>query len=128
MIYKRLGLGLGLFSIALGLGELLAAKRVTKALRAEGGEGLVKAFGARELLAGAALVAAPAVSTGVWARVAGDALDVLGVGAALRRDPKNGWGWGALGFVIAVTALDVIVARGLDRTTGRMLPHKTQKA
>lgn len=128
MIYKRLGLGLGLFSIALGLAELFAAKRVTKALDAEGSEGIVKAFGARELLAGAALVAAPAVSTGVWARVAGDALDLLGTGAALRRNPRNGWGWGALGIVLAATALDLFVARGLDKTTGRMLPDKAQKA
>lgn len=128
MIYKRLGLGLGLFSIALGLTELFAARRVTGALKAEGSEGLVKAFGARELAAGAALVAAPAVSTGVWARVAGDALDLVGVGAALRRSPRNGWGWGALGFVVAATALDIFVARGLDQTTGRMLPDKTRKS
>lgn len=128
MIYKRLGLGLGLFSVALGLAELFAGKRVTNKLGVEGSEGLVKACGARELATGAALLAAPAVSTGVWARVAGDALDLLGVGAALKRNPKNGWGWGALGFVAAATALDVLVARGLDRTTGRMLPDKTQKA
>lgn len=128
MDHKRLGLGLGLFSIALGLTELFAARRVTGALQAEGHEGLVKACGARELATGAALLAAPAVSTGVWARVAGDGMDLLGVGATLARKPRNLLGWGALGLVAGITALDVITARGLDQTTGRMLPNKQQKA
>jgi hypothetical protein len=30
--------------------------------------------------------------------------------------------WSALAFVAAATALDVLTARGLDRTTGKMLP------
>ena len=49
MNYKALGLGLGLFSIALGAAELLAPKRITRALESEGHEGLVKGFGAREV-------------------------------------------------------------------------------
>ena len=52
MDFKRLGLGLGVFSIALGVTELFASKRIARALEAEGSEGLIKGFGARELLAG----------------------------------------------------------------------------
>ncbi len=100
MDYKKLGFGLGVFSIALGAVELLAARRITRALDAEGSEGLVKAFGARELLAGANLLAAPAVATNVWNRAA----------------------WGALAFVVGALALDLWVARGLDQQTGKTWP------
>ena len=87
MNYKTLGLGLGLFSIALGAAELFGSRRIAKALDAEGHEGLVKGFGGRELLAGANLLAAPAHATNVWNRVAGDAMDLtaLGLAAASRR-------------------------------------------
>ena len=116
--YKQLGLGLGVFSVVLGLTELLAARRITRELDAEGHEGLVRGFGARELAAGAALLVSPANSTNVWMRVAGDAMDLAALGAAARRSPRNRAVWGALAFVVAATALDLIVARGLDRTTG----------
>jgi hypothetical protein len=122
MDYKGLGLGLGLFSIALGAAELLAPRRITRALEADGHEGLVRGFGARELVAGAGLIAEPAHSTNVWNRVAGDLMDLAALGAAARAHPRNRAVWGALAFVGAVTALDVVVARGLDRTTGRALP------
>ena len=122
MIFKRLGLGLGVFSVALGLGELFASRRIAKVLEAEGSEGLIKGFGARELLAGANLLAAPAVSTNVWNRVAGDAMDLTALGAAAKAHPRNRAVWGAVAFVVAVTALDVVTALGLDRKAGKMLP------
>ena len=121
MDYRKLGFGLGLFSIALGAVELLAAKRVTAALDAEGHEGLVKGFGARELLAGANLIAAPAVATNVWNRVAGDAMDLTALALAARASPKNRAIWGSIAFVVGATLLDIVTARGLDRTTGKTL-------
>ena len=125
MDYKKLSLGLGLFSVALGAVELLAPKKITKALEADGHETLVKGFGARELLAGANLLAAPAVATNVWNRVLGDAMDLGTLGLAARRSPANKAVWGALAFVAGVTALDVFTARGLDRTTGKTFPIRT---
>ncbi len=122
MDFKRLGLGLGVFSIALGVTELFASKRIAKALEAEGSEGLIKEFGARELLAGANLLAAPAVSTNVWNRVAGDAMDLTALGAAATAHPKNRAVWGAVAFVVGATVLDVVTALGLDRESGKMLP------
>lgn len=120
--YKKLGYGLGLFSLALGAAELLGARRITRALDAEGHETLVKAFGARELLAGASLVAAPAVATNVWGRVAGDVMDIVASSAAAKNSPRNALTWGALAFVLGATAIDVWTALGLDRTTGKTLP------
>lgn len=122
MDYKKLGLGLGLFSLALGAAELLAPRRITRALDAEGHEGLVRGFGAREIAAGVALVAAPAVATNVWSRVAGDVMDIVATSAAVKNAPENRVAWGALGFVIGALALDAWVAIGLDRQTGKTLP------
>ena len=122
MDYKKFGLGLGIFSIALGVAELVAARRITRTLDAEGHETLVKAFVARELLAGANLLAAPAVATNVWNRAAGDVMDIAAAGAAVRNSPGNRAAWGALAFVVGALALDLWVARGLDRQTGKTFP------
>lgn len=89
MEYKGFGLKLGIFSLALGAVELLAAKRITRTLDADGSEGLVKAFGAREPLAGASLLMAPAVATNVWNRAVGDVMAIVAAGAAVRNSPNN---------------------------------------
>lgn len=122
MDYKKISLGLGLFSLALGAAELFASSRIAKGLDAEGHEGLVKGFGAREVLAGVNLIAAPAVATNVWNRVAGDVMDIVATSAAARNSPRNRLTWGALAFVLGATALDVWTALGLDQQTGKTLP------
>lgn len=122
MSYRKLGFGLGLFSIALGAAEILGARRIAHTLNSEGHETLIRGFGARELAAGAGLLAAPANAFGVWSRVAGDGMDLAALGAAMRKSPGNRAIWGSLAFVVGVTILDVIVARGLDRTTGKTAP------
>lgn len=128
MDYKKWSFGLGVFSIALGATELLAARRIARTLEAEGREPLIRGFGGRELFAGVNLLAAPAVSTNVWNRVAGDAMDLVALVAAAGRRPRNDAVWGALAFVVGATALDVLVARGLDRETGPMLPERVVAA
>jgi hypothetical protein len=128
MDYKKLGFGLGVFSIALGAAELLAPRRIARALGAEGKEGLVRAFGGRELLAGANLLAAPAVATNVWNRVGGDAMDLAALGLAAKNAPRNKAVWGALAFVVGATLLDVVAARGLARTTGKTFPDDAGRA
>ncbi len=122
MNYKALGLGLGIFSIALGAVELFGSRRIARVLDAEDHTGIVRGFGAREVVAGLGLLNAPANSTAVWNRVAGDAMDLAALGAAARRAPRNRAIWGSLAFVIGATILDVVVARGLDRTTGSATP------
>lgn len=128
MDYKKLGLGLGVFSIALGAAELFAARRIARALQVEGREGVIKAFGARELLAGANLLAAPAVAANVWNRVGGDAMDLAALGLAAKNAPRGKAVWGALAFVAAATLLDIVTARGLDRETGKTLPDDAGRA
>jgi len=120
--FKKLGFGLGLFSIALGAAELLASRQVARTLDAEGHEGLIRAFGVREMIAGAGLLAAPANAAGAWNRVAGDGMDIAALTAAAASAPRNRAVWAALAFVLSATALDLFAARGLDRATGRTFP------
>jgi len=124
MDYKKLGFGLGVFSIGLGLVELFAAKRVAKGLGVEGGtaEGVIRLFGAREMLAGGMLLRGPAVSTNLWNRVIGDAVDMGALLLAAPRSSRPVALAGAVGFVAGAAALDVYAARGLDQQTGRTWP------
>jgi hypothetical protein len=125
MDYKKLGLGLGVFSIGLGLVELLAARRVARGIGVEGGsaESVIRLFGARELLAGGMLLRGPAVSTNVWNRVIGDIVDLGALLVAAPRTSRPAALAGAIGFVAGASALDVYAARGLDEQTGRTWPR-----
>jgi hypothetical protein len=124
MDYKKLGLGLGFFSIGLGLAEVAAPGRLARWLGIEGrtAKSVIGLFGARELLAGAMLIRGPAVSTNAWNRVVGDAMDMSALGLAFAPSTKKGAVAGALGFVAGATIIDAIAARGLSRETGRTFP------
>jgi hypothetical protein len=121
--YRKIGFGLGLFSVVLGALEIAAAHRLSQALDEEGDhDALLKTFGARDVLSGINLLTAPAAATNVWGRVAGDAMDIAALGAAARKNPGKPATWGALAFVAGATLLDVMTALGLDRETGKTLP------
>lgn len=122
MDWKLVSRGLGLFSLALGAAEILAAPRIARALSSEGHEGLIRGVGGREILAGIGILGAPAHSARVWNRVAGDGADLAALGGAVQRDPDNRTIWAAVAFVLGATALDILTARGLDRATGKTLP------
>lgn len=126
MDYKKLSLGLGLFSLALGAAELFASRKITEELDAEGHETLVKGFGAREVAAGLGILQAPAHSLGVWNRVLGDVMDLAALGFAAKNAPRNKAVWGSVAFVIGATLLDVLTARGLDGQTGKLLPAREE--
>lgn len=122
MDYKKLSLGLGVFSLALGAAELFGAKKIAGTLDASGHEGLIKGFGAREVAAGLALLNAPGHAVGMWSRVAGDVMDIAAVSAAAKNSPRNKAVWGAFAFVTGALVLDAVVAKGLDRQAGNTLP------
>jgi hypothetical protein len=107
----RLARGLGWFSIALGSIELFAPRRVTHMLGMRGKEGLVRAYGAREICAGM-LALSPDKRAGLWGRVAGDGLDIATLLAALRfGNPRYGNVLAALIMVGGITALDYIAVQ-----------------
>jgi hypothetical protein len=126
---KKAGLGLGYFSIALGLIEVAAPGRIARALGVENetAKKTIFAFGLRELAAGAMLLRAPAVSTNVWNRVIGDALDAGALGIAATRSQRKAAVFGALGFVAGAAAADILTARALDRDTGRTFPRLSRE-
>src|SRR5690242_4087349 len=120
MDYKRMGLGLGVFSVALGIAELAASGRIARWLGVEGSRAktIIGLFGARELLAGGMLLRGPAVSTNVWNRVIGDGIDAAALSLAFTRSDRKASVGAALAFVGGAAVADWIVARGLDRQTG----------
>ena len=75
------------------------------------------------MLAGGALLRGPAVSTNVWNRVIGDAMDAGALGLAATRSSRNGAIAAALGFVGGAMLADVLTARALDKATGRTFPR-----
>jgi len=108
----RLARGLGWFSIGLGALELFAPRHVTRFLGMRGREPLVQAFGAREIASGILSLSIDK-QAGLWARVAGDALDL----AVLRQAHRPG-NWKrdnvsiAMLMVGGIMALDVLAAQG----------------
>ena len=128
---KAVGLGLGIFSIGLGLAEVAAPGRISRFLGLEGSKAArntLIAFGAREMLAGAMLLRSPAVSTNVWNRVIGDAMDAGALGLAATRSNRKGAIAGAFAFVGGAMIADWLAARALDRDTGRTFPVAHREA
>ena len=108
----KLARALGWFSICLGVAELLAARKLARNVGLEGSEGMIRAFGAREIGSGIATLSTEK-SLGLSSRIVGDVFDLLALGTALdapqQRQRKNA----ALAFlsVGAITAIDVMAAR-----------------
>jgi hypothetical protein len=128
---KRTGLGLGYFSLALGALEVAAPGRLARWLGLEGSKtarNTLIAFGIREIAAGGMLLRGPAVSTNVWNRVIGDAIDAGALGLAMRSSTRKGAVAGAMAFVGGAMLADVLTARALDRDTGRTFPVSARGA
>lgn len=119
---------LGWFSIGLGLVELLAPRPLARAIGVgEENDNLIRLLGARELAAGAGLLARPKPTMSMWSRVVGDFMDLALLGAALNRhdprpaafrdsrDEQHRRLVGAFTAVAAVTAVDIAVSVALTR-------------
>ena len=111
--------GLGWFSIALGLAELLAPRQVTRPLGLEDHGRAAQLYGLREIAAGVGLLAAKDPTPWLWGRVAGDALDLASLATGLRHDnPERARVGLAMGAVGAVTLLDLCLASQLQAAKG----------
>ena len=113
---KRLARGLGWFSVGLGLAELLAPRAIANISGVSNKHtGLIRLYGLRELASGIGIFAQKKPTEAVWARVAGDALDLVSLGVACTApDAKRGRITFATANVLAVTTLDVICAMQLS--------------
>jgi hypothetical protein len=114
---RMLATQIGWFSVGLGLAELLAPDRLTRALGVEGSERLVQLYGLRELAKGVGILSQRRPSPAwLWARVAGDGLDLATLAGALDGDnPRRRNVLAAMAMVAGVTALDVMCARQLSQ-------------
>lgn len=107
---------LGLTGIGLGLAEMVVPARLSRQLGLRNSRTLMRAMGAREILSGVGILSRRNPTPGLWARVAGDAIDLglLGVAVARSRDRKMVAG--AIAVVLAIGALDVFFAQRLQRS------------
>jgi hypothetical protein len=113
---ERLATGLGWFSIALGTFELVAPHTLTRSLGMRGQETLVRAYGLREITKGVGILMSRDPAPWLWARVAGDALDLSTLAHAYSDDnPQRDNVALAVLNVAGVTALDVYCAQQLSR-------------
>ncbi len=111
---------LGWVSFAIGAAELLAPKKTARAVGMnERHTGLLRAYGAREVLAGVGSHSVYPVPA-LWSRVAGDVLDIATVALAADRG-ENGRRsrntWIALAVLTGVTVVDALVAARLASET-----------
>ena len=111
---NTLARGLGWFSIALGTWEAAGGQSLADLLGIKS-TGLIRAYGARELGVGAGILASPgSVHPGwLWARLAGDGLDIATLLAALKDNPKQANVLIALAAVGGVTVADFVCAQQL---------------
>jgi hypothetical protein len=117
-VTDRVARGLGWFSLGLGLAEIVAPGRLGRALGLEGKESLLRAYGGREIGAGIwALSDTPAPA--IWARVAGDLVDLGTLAAGLRGgdDDQRRNAFIALAAVGGITLVDLLTAMKLSAET-----------
>jgi hypothetical protein len=117
---QSLAQGLGWFSIALGLTEMLAPRSLTRSLGMEGHETLVQAYGLREIATGVGILSSQQPAPWMWGRVGGDALDISSLMPALSdENPQKQNAALALAAVAGVTVLDIVCAQALSSNHGR---------
>lgn len=119
----RLAHALGWFSIGLGVAEVTAPSGLARLIGIEDREksrDLLRALGVRELTAGVGILGRPRPAGWMWARVAGDVMDLALLGRALSagstRPDRTRL---ATAAVIGVTALDVLCGEQISRRAGR---------
>jgi hypothetical protein len=114
MDYGKMAKGLGWFSIAIGLTELVATKPLARALRMEDRKGLLRVFGIREIAAGVGILSQARRGPWLWARVGGDLLDMATLGRSVTNSTEKTGPLLAAAAVAGVTALDVACGRRLS--------------
>ena len=117
---RKLANALGWFSIGLGLSELLAPRALARASGVADHPGLLRTLGMREIASGIGILSQSRPTGWLWARVAGDAMDLalLGIAAASSKNRPYRIAIAA-GAVTGVAALDMLSSmqhRQLERT------------
>jgi uncharacterized membrane protein len=114
---------LGVASLGLAGAQLGAPGAVARAIGVDDGEEnrrVLRAIGVREMTSGVGLLARPRPAGWMWSRVAGDAMDLAMLGAALRNrsNGRRGRVIAAIAGVAAIGVADVVATRKLARSSG----------
>jgi hypothetical protein len=121
----RLAKGLGWFSLGLGVPQLLAPQQVNRLIGVAGtrrNQVIMRAVGLRELGGAVGLLGRPRPAGFLFARVAGDAMDLLLLRAALRAEGNARHRVAAVAAAVAgVTVLDMIASAKTSRSSQRLL-------
>ncbi|HZS10532.1 MAG TPA: FAD-dependent oxidoreductase [Blastocatellia bacterium] len=113
---KRLARGLGWFSIGLGLAEVAAPKKLSRLLGVGDHRRLWQALGLREIASGVGILTQRRTAPWLWARVGGDVMDLILLGATLKAEKGRRKRAAAVTAAVAgVTALDLWCGRRLGR-------------
>lgn len=114
---ERLAKGLGWLGIGLGLAELAAPERLARAIGAPPGHRtLIRVMGLREIAGGVGILTQRAPATAVWSRVAGDAIDLVCLGAAFMSPrAERGRLTAATAAVAGAALVDLLTAQQLTR-------------
>ncbi|MDP9469594.1 MAG: SRPBCC family protein [Chloroflexota bacterium] len=119
---QRLARALGWFSHGLGLAQLIAPSDVARLIGVKDDDdnrALLRVVGVREIVAGFGILVRPRPAGWLWARVAGDAMDLTLLGAALTSDnAKRNRVAAVTAAVAGITALDVLCATRLRSGRG----------
>ena len=115
---RNLATGLGWFSIGLGVAELIAPRQMQKVIGVRDRDkrrNVLRAYGVREIAAGAGILSMPSHPAWLWTRVAGDLVNLASLGQAFGlRDAKRGRVAAATAAALGVTALDVLCGAQLS--------------
>jgi uncharacterized membrane protein len=122
---EQRALGLGWFSVGLGLAQLVAPRQVAQLIGVDDDEQTclaMRALGVRELTCGIGLLSETRPAAWAWARVAGDVMDLMLLGYAYRDDrPSADRALSTAGSLLGVTWLDAQTALQLGREQRRTL-------
>src|SRR4051794_25893596 len=105
--HDRMAKNLGYLSLALGAAELIAPRALCRATGLSGMEPLVRAYGAREIATGVAILASHNPAPWIWGRVAGDMADIATAASGIRSD-----GGQKRNAVLTLAALTAVTAGG----------------
>jgi hypothetical protein len=110
-------MGLGWFSIGLGVAELVSPGAVSRLIGVQDDaktRKVLRGYGVRELAAGFGILTHRRPTKWLWSRVAGDVMDLASLASAMQSDnSKKGRVVAATTAVAGITALDVVCAQRL---------------
>ncbi|HEU4565809.1 MAG TPA: SRPBCC family protein [Gemmatimonadaceae bacterium] len=116
---ERLANALGWFAIGLGLAQVAAPGSVARLIGVRDDDrsrNVMRGLGMREMASGVGILTRPRPAGWLWARVAGDVMDLALLGTALNSDrTRKNRAIAATAAVAGVTALDVLAGEMLRR-------------